>query len=792
MTVTALEPTLPPAAPTSSGLGGLLALVERAELPLPLEHVTVRAEVTGPVCRTVIAQRFHNPHSTPIEVMHIFPLPEDGAVAEVELVAGETVVRAECREREEAKAVFAAARKAGKRAALLSAERDDVHTLRATNIPPGEAVTVRIVVVEVLQVVDGRWRWRFPTTLAPRFLGGTPTGHDGPGVLPDTDLVPDASRLQPPLRLEGGTTLDLEVHLAGPITALESALHATRLSLEDGGVRVAPSGKATLNSDFVLAFATGDADATAARAWTDGTHTVVSVEPPTDAFPPAMPRDAVFVVDISGSMRGVKMTAAKQALKVALHGLSPGDRFQLIAFDDQVERFASELVDYDDASLSSADQWISALQARGGTVMGPPLQAAFAGERPEGRLRTVLFVTDGQAHNDAELVGLVAGRSAGARLFTLGIDTAVNGALLKRLARVGGGTCELATPRDDIEARVAALEARFGSPLLTGVTAPGSAHQAPTAVFAGRPALLLVEGGAEGLTVDATALDGPRALEVVPTRVSTPLAVAWARARVASLTDRLLTKPFEEEAVRTEVLRIALAHGIASRWTSFVAVEHSRTVDGERIELVQPAELPAHWVPDAPPHMTSGAPRPRRLARSAHKRRPAPHLAPDAAMAMDDRGPVALAPLSAEVEAGASGAASRFFAQARRALSSTGSPAPVRAAAPPKSEPPPAEPGARLAASQSADGSFGGDALRTAAALLVLVLLGHTRRKGLRARSVRKAAAWLAAHRALPEVTAALEALAAAERGHAPQAGPAWKTLEAAGPEGALLSETAA
>ena len=146
---------------------------------------------------------------------------------------------------------------------------------------------------------------------------GEPVGHEGVGAVPDTDRVPDASRVQPPLRLQGGTQLDLQVHLAPPITEVASSLHAVRMDLSDG-VTVAPSGKATLNKDFVLRFATAAAAAAAARAWSDGSYTVVAVEPPVHAFGEALPRDAVFVVDISGSMSGTKMEAAKVALKTSM------------------------------------------------------------------------------------------------------------------------------------------------------------------------------------------------------------------------------------------------------------------------------------------------------------------------------------------------------------------------------------------------------------------------------------------------------------------------------------------
>ena len=188
-----------------AGLGGLIALIEGVETALPLTEVRVRTQIVGDCARTVVEQRFENPYSVPLEVVHQFPLPEDGAVVSLILKAGETVIQGVCQEKQQAEQAFAAAREAGHRAALLVQERADVHTLRVTRIPPNESVRVELIVVERLERVDGRYRWRFPTVIAPRYLPGTAIGHSGSGVLPATDRVPDADRVQPPLRLAGGT-----------------------------------------------------------------------------------------------------------------------------------------------------------------------------------------------------------------------------------------------------------------------------------------------------------------------------------------------------------------------------------------------------------------------------------------------------------------------------------------------------------------------------------------------------------------------------------------------------------
>ncbi|MCB9744434.1 MAG: VWA domain-containing protein [Alphaproteobacteria bacterium] len=836
--------------PHPAGLGALIALIEERQEPLPLQDVRVRACIAGDCARTEVTQRFANPYDRPLEVVHLFPLPDEGAVVELELRAGDVVVRGECQERQQARQRFEQARAQGHRAALLEAERDDVHTLRVTRIPPGEAVSVRIVVVERLQREDGWMRWRFPTVIPPRYLPGAATHHQGPSALPATDAAPDADRLQPPLRLSGGVLLDLEVALAGPIQALRCAQHALKMQTA-GGLRVAPAAEETCDRDFVLAFQYADHDRTTSHAWTDGAFTLVVVEAPSVEMPAQMSREAVFVIDISGSMRGRKLDAAKRALIAALHGLMPGDRFRLIAFDDRLERFPVEgAAPVSDLTLSQADAWVAALQARGGTEMLPAIQEALRWGGYADGARSVLFITDGQAWNEDQLAGAVSSLRQGARFFTLGIDSAVNSSLLRKLARVGGATCTLLSPTDDVEQAMAEIEAKFGSPVLEGLQVEGYANASlqPQPLFAGRPASLLVEGAPALAVVSGRGASGPWRQEVTPRPVSFPLGALWGRARVAAMQDRIALNPSEEPALRDQVLRTALRFSLASRYTAFVAVDESRVVMGELGEVVQPAERPAGWdmLGTGAPGGGGGPPpmhRSRAKGRAAPMKReaappppprPAPASAPpplqEAAFAEEElslfsdndsyRGLGGVAPLGAsapapaapsrerapdldddaevadgaaepEPEGGAWSTLSRMAKSAapaarRQAASFFGIPA-SRSAAP---EAPQgygdADPAGELARLQAADGSFGGDVGRTAAALLALLLLGHTRRKGSRRRTVLKAAGWLEAHKSGPQAALALRALGEAERGQ-PLTREGWATLHGCGQEGALL-----
>src|SRR4029079_12332811 len=97
---------------------------------------------------------------------------------------------------------------------------------------PCEAASVRLSLVVPLPVDDGEVTFRFPLVVAPRYIPGAALGGDqaGLGREADTDLVPDESRISPPVMLPGcpnPVRLGLRVALEdGVLRDVVSSLHA--------------------------------------------------------------------------------------------------------------------------------------------------------------------------------------------------------------------------------------------------------------------------------------------------------------------------------------------------------------------------------------------------------------------------------------------------------------------------------------------------------------------------------------------------------------------------------------
>ena len=142
----------------------------------PLQHTSVKAEVSGFVARVSVTQIFRNPMKKKIEAVYTFPLSADGAVDSMVMRVGDRVVRGLIKRREEARRIYERAREKGHVASLLDQERPNIFTQHVANIMPQQKVEITIRYVELLPYDDGAFKFVFPMVVGPRFIPGRPTG----------------------------------------------------------------------------------------------------------------------------------------------------------------------------------------------------------------------------------------------------------------------------------------------------------------------------------------------------------------------------------------------------------------------------------------------------------------------------------------------------------------------------------------------------------------------------------------------------------------------------------------
>jgi Ca-activated chloride channel homolog len=636
------------AAEPDAGLGALAT----SRGNLPLEAVDVRAAIAGNSASVELTQGFRNPFDIPLEATYIFPLPDRAAVTALRMECAGRVVEGVLKERSQAREDYDQAIAAGQRAAIAEEDRPDVFTMRVGNIVPGERVTVRLTLAQPLPYEDGEVTFRFPLVVAPRFIPGGPLGdvQAGSGVAADTDSVPDASRISPPVLLPGfpnpiRLTMSADIDPAGlPLAGIRCSLHATaEQATDDGHVIVSLQPGERLDRDFILRLALArDEQITTSLVLTpdpgedpaEATFTLTLL-PPADAGG-TRPRDVVLVLDRSGSMDGWKMVAARRAAARIVDTLTAADRFSVLCFDNVVERMpgaAERLAEATDRNRFRTIEWLARTPARGGTEMLEPLEQAVRlltdetkGAQTTGRDRVLVLVTDGQVGNEDHILQRISARLAGIRVHVVGIDRAVNAGFLGRLAAAGRGRCELVESEDRLDEAATRIHRRIGVPLVTELTLAANEGQivsgtvAPSLqpdLFSGVP--LVVTGRWRGhsggtIAVTGTLSDGtPFQNEVAAATGGSPASTAaWARAHLRDLEDRYasLTGRGTVELGRLEeqITDVSLRFGVLCRFTAFVAVDSRVVTDGAGPHRVtQPVELPSGWQPTGPGQQPTAA-----------------------------------------------------------------------------------------------------------------------------------------------------------------------------------------
>ncbi|MCC6996938.1 MAG: VWA domain-containing protein [Deltaproteobacteria bacterium] len=439
----------------------------------------------------------------------------------------------------------------------------------------------------------------------------------------DRDPVVTAPVTLPPGARSGhdiGLTVDLDAGV--PISNVRSPSHLlvpTRApaSASQVALRLAP-GDSVPNKDFVLRYeVAGARPAFALLAHRDAAISNAPAADPDGAFflmaqPPAAaagaavtPREVIFVLDTSSSMAGAPLAKARQLIRRTLAGLGADDTFQIVRFDDAASALGPRPLASRARNVTLATAWLDALVAGGGTEVVRGIDAALAQPHDPARLRVVVFLTDGFVGNEDEILASVASHMGEARLFCFGVGSAVNRYLLEELARIGRGTTQVVRADEDEAAAVERFHARLARPLLTDVRIDWkglavrdlSPAQVPD-LFAGQPIILsgrYTSAGAATITVHgrqagrAVSFDVPVTLP--ESRPDPAIATVWARARIADLSRAQLRG--ERPELRAEILRLALAHRLMTRYTAFVAVDTSRvTAGGAATRVDVPVEVP--------------------------------------------------------------------------------------------------------------------------------------------------------------------------------------------------------
>ncbi|UCF18566.1 MAG: VWA domain-containing protein [Gemmatimonadota bacterium] len=533
-----------------------------------------------------VEEVFRNGSQVMLEGDYLYPIPSQAVFTNFSLFMGEQELRGEMLPAEKARRIYEEIVRRKKDPALIELVGHGILRARVFPVDPGDTRRVILRYTQMLGKDGSLLRLRYPRIV------GTPPGSEASEV----------SGVDPRRRSQHPFTLRIRVRNAELFAKPYSPTHSIEVRERDGQLEITHSGNGAAR-DFELFLPLREslvgASLVAHAPGGEPGYFMLLIAPPAVPEETRIPRDVTLVLDVSGSMSGLKMEQARDALDQILAGLRPQDRFRFITFSSYVRSFREEWAPADQRTVREVRDYLAGVVAEGSTNVMDALQTALAPEPARGRLPLVIFITDGKptvGETDPERIADAVDRLRDdERIFAFGVGYDVNTYLLDRMAEGGRGTVSYVRPEDNVEEAVASLTRKIGFPALADlriVRAPASLedhYPSPLPdLFFGEELILFGRYRGEGS--GELILEGSRAgtIQRFTYRVDLPrreqgnafIPRLWAARKAGALTAHVRLYGPDPEVIE-EIRQLGLRYGILTEYTSYLVEEPTLTLRNE-------------------------------------------------------------------------------------------------------------------------------------------------------------------------------------------------------------------
>lgn len=571
---------------------------------IPLKESKVKVEISGTIAHVKLSQVYQNNGSTAIEAKYVFPLSTQAAVHDMKMRIGERIVNAKIFEKQQAEKVYNEAVKEGKRAAKLDESRPNVFQMKVGNIMPGDEITIDIYYTEMLEPVNGEYQFVAPSVVGPRFTGESTSAEEV---------------FQTPYTKKGiadtfNFNMQVTINAGMMIQNVNSTSHKINVNYLDdctANIYLSKSNVNPSNRDFILNYNLRGSEIQSGLLLYEHKNEnffAYMIEPSNTVTLEKLPsREYLFIVDVSGSMNGYPLDVAKELMRNLLCNLQPSDTFNVQLFASSSTIFSAVPVSATNANVESAIRFLSTGQGGGGTQLLNALQVAYNLPRIDvGSARSMVVITDGYVSVEKEAFQLIGNSLDKSNVFTFGIGSSVNRYIVEGMAKVSNSPSFIATNYHDARKVAQDFKTYIQSPLLTQVKLEAKGFEiydvepnSISDVFASRPIMVFgkYKGEAKGRII-VTGYQGRKKVKQVYdvsegdlSENNKALRYLWARKKIALLDDYATS--FSENREEEEIIKLGLKYNLATRYTSFVAVdEEIVNADGTMKTVKQPLPIP--------------------------------------------------------------------------------------------------------------------------------------------------------------------------------------------------------
>ena len=573
---------------------------------LPLKSTSVKVNIAGVIADVTVSQIYKNEGKNVLEAIYVFPASTRAAVYDMKMKIGEREIFAIIQEKQKARQTYEQARNEGKTASLLEQMRPNVFQMNVANIMPGDIIEVELKYTEFLVPELSVYEFVYPTVVGPRYSNQT------------EESAPDDTWISNPYLNEGEKptySFNINVHIAAglPISDLRSTSHNVDIKFGNktvADIKLKDSEEFEGNRDFIIQYQlSGNKIESGVLLYEgkDENFFMAMIQPPKNIISSEIPpREYVFIVDVSGSMRGFPLDISKQLLKNLISDLKSQDRFNVLLFAGSSSVLFERSMPAGTENINKAIYHIDNQHGGGGTELLPALKRALALEGTENYSRTFVIATDGYVSVEKETFDLIRENLGQANFFAFGIGSSVNRYIIEGIAHVGMGEPFILTNPGEAGKSARKFRNYIGSPVLTNIKMKYPAFdvydvvpQNIPDVLAERP--IVVIGKFKGKASGSIELNGLTGTENYnksinlslskPSEKYKALKYLWARQRVMLLDDYNNINSNQE--LIEQITQLGLKYNLLTNYTSFVAVDSEIRNAGGNVTLVkQPLPLP--------------------------------------------------------------------------------------------------------------------------------------------------------------------------------------------------------
>ena len=357
----------------SSQAAGLLTPSDGSLPTLDIREHQVKVVIEDGYAITTVDQTFHNPHNQDLEAIYSFPIPHKAAVAEFTVWIDGKPITGEVLEKKQARQVYEAEKSAGREAGLMEQDGYKTFDTRVSPVRAGQDTQIRFSYIQPAHVDTGIGRYVYPLE-----EGGV--DEDKLAFWTANEVVQENFSFK--LELKSGYPVDavrLPHHPQANILQQDAGHWTVDLSSgassvidEESGAQISGQPAFILDKDLLVYWRhqsglPGSVDLVTYKpdAGKRGTF-MLTLTPGDDLQPIHEGSDWIFVLDVSGSMKG-KYTTLADGVQQALGKMRPNDRFRIVVFNEVATELTSGFVNATPEIVQHYSQQLLTVQPDSGT-----------------------------------------------------------------------------------------------------------------------------------------------------------------------------------------------------------------------------------------------------------------------------------------------------------------------------------------------------------------------------------------------------------------------------------------